>query len=240
VPCLAELGLAGDAMSDPLSYPGTVPDRAALIDGDKLTWVPDQTSRADLLSGRQPVVAVGSSRSPGQLARKFRRAGVGNRILMIPATIGWIAIGHSAHVSRWGYIAAAPFVTNSPDVTPVTVVGLDGPQLAALDRTEANYDRVSVDGGRFPVTLDTGECLDSYALYSSRWGVLRSAEGPPYPLQPQARLLADLLGRSAELAMLLGPDPAAFAQLAAQDAGRRAAATRLFARSGWAGDPGLG
>lgn len=110
------------------------------------------------------------------LRAKLARRGVDPRVAVAPYRAAGIAVGHSAHVSVRGYIPAAPYP--APGVTSgLHISWFDDEQLAALDATEPNYDRVP---------------FGDVDLYVSRWGVL-AVGGVPIPLTAQRdlhRLLA--------------------------------------------------
>lgn len=145
--------------------------------------------------GRTLVVATGSNGAPAVMARKCGLGRVSAVVPFLPATVENIAIGHSAHVSVTGYLAAAPFPAEGVS-TRVVVSLLDDRQLACLDQTEPNYERRWVDGERFPLELATGERPAAYHVYESRWGVVAPG-GVPLTLHPQHELferLAELLG----------------------------------------------
>ena len=98
-----------------------------------------------------------------------------------------LAVGHSAHVSAGGYIPAAPYV--SPGARTALRAGWFSPdQLEALDRTEPNYERVSLSTARFALDLD----VEVFDVYRSRWGIL-AHRGAPVAFQGQRELRA-LLG----------------------------------------------
>lgn len=124
--------------------------------------------------GRTPVAAVGSNASPAVLARKLAALGSGE-VVLEPGRLTGVQVGHSAHVSRGGYVPAAPYVGQG--ATRVVIGWFDAAQLALLDATEPNYVRRRLDGG-----------VD---VYVSRWGVV-GVDGKPLPLTTQERLLARL------------------------------------------------
>ncbi len=136
--------------------------------------------------GRTVVVATGSNAAPAVLHRKCGLGGVSGVVPFLPATVGNLAIGHSAHVSVTGYVAAAPFPADGVS-TPVVVSLLDRRQVACLDDTEPNYEPRYVDGERFPLQLATGEQPCTYRLYESRWGVVAPG-GWPMALRHQQDL----------------------------------------------------
>ena len=124
--------------------------------------------------GRTAVAAVGSNASPAVLVRKLGPGGPGVVVLETGRLPG-ILVGHSAHVSRGGYIPAAPYA--GAGTTEVVIGWFQPAQLALLDATEPNYERRHLDAG-----------VD---VYVSRWGVI-AVGGVPLPLCTQDELLARL------------------------------------------------
>ncbi len=123
------------------------------------------------LADRHRVIAVGSNASPAVMDRKMRRAGIDRPLAMTFERHAGIAVGHSAHVSLPGYIATAPYRC-SHCVHRFVTVHLDDEQVAALDATEPNYDRIAHDGAW---------------LYASRWQVI-AVRGTPITARTQAEL----------------------------------------------------
>ncbi len=135
---------------------------------------------------RHPVVAVGSNACPGVMRGKMRRAGLEPAIPLVKARVENLRAGHSAHVSRPGFVAAAPCHVAGEE-SDVVVGWLDEDQLACLDATEPNYDRRLLSGDDYPLRLDGDEELQAFYVYVSKWGVL-AEEGEPVALSPQRDL----------------------------------------------------
>ncbi len=188
---------------------------------------------------RYPVVAVGSNASPAQMIRKFSDEGVSRVVPMTHAVLDGVLVGHSAHVSKAGYIAMTAHAASSSKATRVCVLWLDDAQLRALDRTEPNYDLVLLRGDDHPLVLESEERLSDFAIYVSKWGVLSGPDGRLYPPSSQDQLIRLLLDRSADLRTLLGEDPGQFHEKAAGDEDRRLQARELFAKQGWTVPTGL-
>ena len=147
--------MPGGPLTDPLDYPWT--------DGLILAAAGRRTGRA--------VVSVGCNAAPFVLREKLARHGVSSDVAVASVRVDGIAVGHSAHVSVRGYIPAAPYA--APGRTAeVHVSWFDDDQLAALDATEPNYDRITVG---------------KVDLYVSKWGVLGVA-GVPIAFTTQRRL----------------------------------------------------
>lgn len=137
------------------------------------------------IAGRTPVLAVGSNRSPAQLARKLHepaRPALG----LVPITrarVRGLGTGHSAHIGRWGYIPTTP--AGRPGWHDQWITWLDETQLEIVNATEINY-RLSC--GPFPILLtadDSFELPARWVFYRSRWGALclrPDAHGPSQPM----------------------------------------------------------
>ncbi len=195
----------------------------------------------DPLQDRAAVVGVGSNRNPEVMRQKFLAAGASPVLPLTPIVVPGIGVGHSAHVSRRGYLAAAPFVTSADVRTELTLSWLDQGQLAALDATEPNYERIPLEQ---PPPLGAGPLW----IYRSRWGVL-AVDGRPLPLSSQ-RDLHTLLAALPGLAYLFAPQTAAAATAPAPEPAetvRRLAAAevrervrRCLLRAGFVRASGLG
>lgn len=143
-----------------------------------------------LTAGRTVVVATGSNAAPAVMHRKCLLGRVSAVVPFLPATVESVGIGHSAHVSTTGYVAAAPFP--APGITTrVTVSLLDVEQRACLDRTEPNYELQALDADRFPLELASGERPAGFNVYESRWGVV-APSGVPLALRRQQDLFERL------------------------------------------------
>jgi len=107
----------------------------------------------------------------------------------------------------------------------VVVIWVDEQQLAALDETEPNYDRVSA----CIASLSAGPPWrpDRVELYVSRHGCLRDRWGTPIPLRAQPELMCTVLREVPELAELAGPTVERFIA-AMRDPAIRARATAIL------------
>ncbi|MFE0175951.1 hypothetical protein ACFWZ2_26875 [Streptomyces sp. NPDC059002] len=250
---LAALGLDGVPALQPLSYPGLPVTAPSLLTGAELlplgvrpggigAWEVAGRRLDALLTDlgqadtahRDPVIAVGSNASPGQLAHKLARHGLPDAVPMVPVRTRGIGVGCSAHIGRAGYVAAAPYPDPAAGATLV-VSWLDPAQLAAVDGTELNYRRVLLRGDAHAMTLPSGEPLTAAYVYVSTHSVLTDpATGLPRPGGgDQAALLSALLDGSPVLRELLGPDPASWVCRAAADPARRERGRRAFREAGW-------
>lgn len=132
-------------------------------------------SNLESVQRRVPVVAVGSNAAPAQLVRKFTGKPCSSALPVVTGTIRGIGLAFSGHVSRNGYLPAAPLAMADPDATtPIWVTLLDSEQLAVMNQTEPNYELVVVshpDGG-WILELASGERINQCAVYRSLHGVL--------------------------------------------------------------------
>ena len=234
---LTALGLAQDPIAYPLTYPGRLPAESGLLDGDRFLalrertgtspgdWTLDTATTLDdvlrsrgasVIADRHPVLAVGSNGSPAQLRRKL----AGRASVLLPltyATVRGLVSGVSAHVSRPGYVPAAP-VRVAGVTGRLVVLWPDDAQLSVIDATEPNYHRLPLPG-TVTVSLDGGVPLAGCRLYAGRHGCLVDRHGRPFRLTGQAELVTGLLADLPELGRLTGArDPGEFAARLRRDA----------------------
>ena len=210
-PKIAESGLALNPSASPLDYPGRLVREDSLLVG---AWLHPMDGPDVLADGgplgpgrlplaaalarlgrpgpaqRRPVLAIGSNASPGQLL--FKYAGLPGEpvVPMTAVTVDGLAVGHSAHVSRAGYVPWAPLARPGHRLAAL-LLWLDPEQLLLLDRTEPNYHRVPLPDG-ITVAGGPGRC----ELYRSRWGGLRPGpDAPALAATSQLEVWAALLGR---------------------------------------------
>lgn len=254
---LEALGLATVPLLEPLTYPGPPVPGPSLLTGDRLLplrtgpggvgrWrVADGGTATGLdevltalgqapAAARVPVLALGSNAAPGQLRHKLTRLGLPAVVPVTPAVVGGLGVGVSAHISRAGYVAAAPYADRAAG-SRLWVTWLDEEQLRAVDATEVpNYGRALLPAAQFPARLPTGEVLPGTYIYYNSRGVLSGAHRRPLPHTPdQSALLDRLLTASPRLHGLLGPTPGDWVARAGADAEARKAAGRIFAEEGW-------
>ncbi|NBE99946.1 hypothetical protein FE391_41180 [Nonomuraea sp. KC401] len=210
-----------DPISRPLTYPGRIPAASGVLADD--AYMPLQPQGDDPgewgvageplsallahrgclpLTARHRVVAVGSNAAPSQLRRKFLGHGVRPVVPMTLADVPGIAPGVSAHVSRWGYVPAAPIDTPG-ETSRLFVLWLDERQLAALDLTEPNYTRRTLT---HPVRLEPGPHLPPPFVYAGKHGCVLD-EGRPRRLTPQRALIQSLLDEIPGLRQVCGDTP---------------------------------
>lgn len=202
---------------------------------------PDEALDEALASLGQPpaaerfaVLALGSNAAPGQLRHKLTHLGLPAVVPVTPAAVRGIGVGVSAHISRPGYVAAAPYADGAAG-SRLWVTWLDERQLRAVDGTEMpNYGRALLPAAEFPARLPTGELLPGTYVYFNARGILSDPHHHPLPHTPdQPALLARLLTASPRLHGLLGPTPRHWVARAAADAAAREAGTRIFREEGW-------
>ncbi len=193
-----------DLVAAPWCYPGTAAACSGLlVDGELLTGDSAQAPRDG--EKRSLVVAVGSNASPAVLHRKLAGAAVSTVVPFVRVTLRGLGIGHSGHVSRAGYVPAAPFADRAAGATLVGT-WLEAQQLRALDATEPNYVRVRLAGAAYDLEPDCGERPADFSVYVSRWGVLRGEGDRPLTLTAQAEVFAHLAERSAAFRRCTGTD----------------------------------
>ncbi|MFI7615328.1 hypothetical protein ACIBP6_29275 [Nonomuraea terrae] len=179
---------------------------------------------------RHPVIAVGSNASPSQMRRKFVGHAIRPVVPMTLADVAGVAPGVSAHVSRWGYVPAAP-VQAPGQVARLFVLWLDERELATLDVTEPNYRRRRLPAARHPATLESGARLPPCFVYVGRHGCLVDRTGRARRLTDQHTLIQALLDESAELRRLCGSTPGEFVS-SVRDEATRDTVRRLFPAEG--------
>lgn len=179
-------------------------------------FVPDVPWSTRVSAGgptRTAVLAVGSNAAVEVLTDKLRTVlleAPHDPVAVEVCSVVGLAVGHSAHVSRGGFVAASPYLTDGDRPDPVGIgpatafsVGwFTAGQLAALDATEPNYDRVMLPD-QVSVTARGGDLrLSEVMVYRSVHGVL-GERGRPLPLCSQeevhrwlAERLPHLSGRS--------------------------------------------
>lgn len=218
-----EHAASGSARLDPLQYPWDSPNTSGLISGNNFlplqpaavrrpsqshqrdrmedlgsSWSLNQAlveANAAPLDSRSLVVSIGANSSPDVMRRKLAgyKQPVSGTLPLIRGQLHNIGVGHSAHVSKAGYIAAAPYFQLGACST-VWASWLDERQLMALEETEPNYRRIQLGGESCRLVMDSGECPDTFSLFTSRWGILTDGTGQKLPFLDQPALFRLLAG----------------------------------------------
>jgi hypothetical protein len=250
---LDALGLTHDPLGHPLEYPGRPPAESGLLTGDHFVPLQEEHGvppgsrrlgapggeplddalrrmRRPVVAERHPVLAVGSNGSPAQLHRKL----AGRTGVLVPMTyvaVGGLVPGVSAHVSRPGYVPAAPVLLRGA-TGRLVLLWLDDAQLAVVDATEPNYHRIALPA-EVTVSLDGAGPLTGCRVYAGRHGCLTDRSGRPFRLTGQAALLSGLLADLPELGRLIGArGPEEFVETLRGDEGLREQVRALWRREG--------
>jgi hypothetical protein len=188
----------------PHRYPGPAPRGSGVLSGRDYRRIETtsavtlaetlQASHAAPVHERTAVLAVGSNANPGVMLAKLRAARADTTVVFLQCRVTHLAVGHSAHVSAAGFVPAAPFRRYGAH-TSLHLLLLDDDQLRAVDATEPNYRRVSLDPAVHPVRV--GSAVEGRAsgkesvdvglvqVYASRHGLLADALGRPVALTRQ-------------------------------------------------------
>ena len=168
------------SVADPLlrakTYPYPIPDRSYVFDRGEARFLGAGEPVPDL-SGRLPVLAVGSNQSPEQLARKFDDPAWGEIPVLRIELQGYDSV-YSPHIAAYGAIAAT--LQQAPGVTvTLFVTWLDDRQLTRMHETEvnsANYGFGRLDG--LEIDCETGPASAHLYLYASSRGTLTRDDAP--------------------------------------------------------------
>ncbi|HEY6737319.1 MAG TPA: hypothetical protein VI076_00570 [Actinopolymorphaceae bacterium] len=219
---------------EPLAYPGPQPATGGIVTAEGFLAV--ERARFDraldglgvpVMTERPPVLAIGSNACVSQVQAKFETVAACERVVPLePTTSHDVVAGVSAHVSRPGYVPATP-IPAPGERRKLFVLWLSGAQIALLDRTEPNYDRVELSRRYVPeLELPAGTTCQ---VYVSEHGWLVDRNGVARRLVPQRELIGSLLGESDALRALAGPTPETWIARM-QDAGVRSEARRIWRR----------
>lgn len=202
-------------MLDPLDYPYDPIDRPGLLTADGFVpGAPVAPGAAAVPGVGEALLAVGSNACAEVLVGKL--TGLLGSLPAAPCTVADLAIGHGAHVSRPGFLAAAPF-RRAGARTDAVVLWPTAEQLSALDTTEPSYDRVWLSAERYPLWVGTVRPTGCW-VYATRFGLLTNPARQPLSLRSQVEVYQSLRG-AAEIAEMFGDRaPAAIAQLLGTDA----------------------
>ncbi len=167
------------ALNRAKSYPYAIPSRSyVVVDGSHRELAP--LDPLPDVSGRRPILAVGSNQSPEQLLRKFYEPDCGP-IPVIQARLTDFDVVYSPHVATYGAIPAT--LAYSPGtVVTLFVNWLTPEEEDRMYKTEipnGNYHFGRLDG--IELKLDRGQTLTSAFFYCSRRGLLER-DGCPIAL----------------------------------------------------------
>ena len=159
-----------DALHRAKSYPYEIPACSYVVHEDRHKELAICALMPDL-SGRQPVLAVGSNQSPQQLIRKFQKQNLGP-IPVFRARLKEFDIVYSPHISSYGAIPAT--LRHSPGTRVTLFVNwLTPEQEERMHETEipaGNYFFGKLDD--IELHLEMGQVLTSAFVYCSRRGSL--------------------------------------------------------------------
>ena len=168
-----------DTLHRALSYPYKIPTNSYIVyEGEHQELAP--CAPMPDVSGRCPILAVGSNQSPEQLIRKFNGSNLGP-IPVIRARLKDFDIVYSPHVASYGSIPAT--LRHSPGTRVTLFVNwLTPAQVVRMHETEipaGNYHFGELDA--IELQLDFGPAMTSAYVYSSRRGSL-TRDGFPVAL----------------------------------------------------------
>jgi hypothetical protein len=166
--------VSADAIQRALAYPYAAPAGDYLFTGGAAGPLPPGLD----LTGRTPVLAVGSNRAPEQLRRKFGDAAA---VPVTWARLRGFDVVYSAHMAGYGAIPATLHPSPGTVVT-VALTWLDEAQLTRMHETEAVG--VSYDYGSFrslEIDVGPGRAAESVGCYITKRGALR-LDGAPVAL----------------------------------------------------------
>lgn len=159
-----------------LTYPYDCAYKPMIVTGggflkpDIMPWTRDMDTNA-LLHERYPTLAIGSNRSPRQLARKYADWCEPISIPVWPVWVTGIDVHYAACIGEYGAIPATPVL--APPVTcAMMLVWLTEHEFMRMDETEGlgvAYDRFDV-----PVTsaADVPGTIGSVVIYRHRAGTI--------------------------------------------------------------------
>ncbi len=159
-----------------MTYPYHIPSQSFIFfDGRPLSIGPEDALPD--LSGRMPVLAVGSNQSPRQLARKFPSADWGPIPVFRVRLCDFDSV-YSPHIASYGAIAATLQVSSGVEVT-LFITWLDARQLVRMHETElsgANYRFGKLN--TINLEVEVGPPLEAVYMYASTRGTLCDCKGP--------------------------------------------------------------
>ncbi|MGC6516684.1 MAG: hypothetical protein ACON49_01485 [Candidatus Puniceispirillaceae bacterium] len=158
-------------------YPYEAPSFGYVIKGDRY-YLLNEDDMPDL-SGRVPVLSVGSNRSPQQLLRKF---GQDSYLLVTTAILHDCDVIHSACFSYYGAVPCTAYFSKGTHI-PLNAVWLTQEQLQIMHDTEAvgiAYDFCRWDDEK--VVIEQAAQPKAVYGYATRLGYVSDSSGNPYAL----------------------------------------------------------
>ena len=162
-----------DPVAHALRYPFDPPTESYVFQGGRARPMDRNLDIDD----RMPVIASGSNASPTRLAEKFGHDG-DTVIPVETATLSGHVAAYSAHVARYGSIAATLHPQTDAEAA-VHVTWLTPEQCERMHETEAiglNYGFYRLKG--LTLQTGTGRTLDNAYAYISLRGTLHVADRP--------------------------------------------------------------
>ncbi|MDP7505520.1 MAG: gamma-glutamylcyclotransferase family protein [Nitrospinota bacterium] len=162
-----------------LAYPFSIPSGSYVFDGADAIPLDDYFSErgisfSELISGRTPVLAVGSNASPYQLRTKRDCYSLFGEIPVIKARLSGFDVVYSARITSYGSVPAT--LRPSPGTAvDLFVTFLNGPQLERMDLSEGvgvNYSREKLEAPG-DLALERGALPGEVWTYRSKTGFLR-------------------------------------------------------------------
>jgi hypothetical protein len=199
----------------PLTYPGVLPDGPVVLQEGRFV---DVDLRDLDLTGRHPLLAVGSNAGRARLVEKLDVLAGPQLVPVIPCEVEGMAVAFTPLVASYGSIPYTA-VPGAGLRCHTFLQYLDDDQLAVVDASEQPaYRRDLLTALR--VTLPTGEVLTEAWAYVCERGAIRGDDGSLLPVGGQAEVLG-LLARW--FPDLLPGDPLAAVELLRSEPRRRRA-----------------
>ena len=132
---------------------------------------------SELISGRTPVLAIGSNASTDQLKRKSEKYDLAGEVPVVKAALRDFDVVYSAHIVSYGAVPAT-LRRSEGTAAEIFVTWLDPDQLRAMHRSEAegvNYDFIRL--WDISVSPEAGGAIEEIYSYHSKWGCLEAGGG---------------------------------------------------------------
>jgi hypothetical protein len=158
----------------PESYPGPVPDWSYRLNNEGITYLREYQV-AKWITGRRPVLAVGSNASPAQLRHKFESEP--DLLASLPVTraiVTGLVSAYTPYRAGYGSIPTTPYLGDDLH-SLLSVVWLNDDQLARLNESERGGYQVGLVGlaeGVVATVDGVGDIADDLLVYASVEGAL--------------------------------------------------------------------